>query len=106
MKARRNQKKLVQKKQQFINLIRSFFFHSDFIEALTDPSYRGQILVLTYPLIGNYGVPDMKVSILLSFAVRAPTFYWRCEKCFFETDLLILYYNLFFQLYNLCIGIR
>jgi carbamoyl-phosphate synthase small subunit len=30
-------------------------------EALTDPSYRGQILVLTYPLIGNYGVPDEKV---------------------------------------------
>lgn len=26
-------------------------------EILTDPSYRGQILVLTYPLIGNYGVP-------------------------------------------------
>ncbi len=25
-------------------------------ESLTDPSYRGQILVLTYPLIGNYGV--------------------------------------------------
>ena len=28
-----------------------------YIEALTDPSYRGQILVLTYPLVGNYGVP-------------------------------------------------
>ena len=27
-------------------------------ESLTDPSYNGQILVLTYPLIGNYGVPD------------------------------------------------
>ncbi len=27
-------------------------------ESLTDPSYQGQILVLTYPLIGNYGVPD------------------------------------------------
>jgi len=26
-------------------------------EALTDPSYRGQILVFTYPSIGNYGVP-------------------------------------------------
>jgi carbamoyl-phosphate synthase small subunit len=26
-------------------------------ETLTDPSYRGQILVLTYPLVGNYGVP-------------------------------------------------
>ncbi len=27
-------------------------------ESLTDPSYKGQLLVLTYPLIGNYGVPD------------------------------------------------
>lgn len=27
-------------------------------ETLTDPSYKGQILTLTYPLIGNYGVPD------------------------------------------------
>jgi carbamoyl-phosphate synthase small subunit len=27
-------------------------------EALTDPSYKGQILALTYPIIGNYGVPD------------------------------------------------
>ncbi|MFO7446382.1 MAG: glutamine-hydrolyzing carbamoyl-phosphate synthase small subunit [Ignavibacteriaceae bacterium] len=26
-------------------------------ETMTDPSYRGQILVSTYPLIGNYGVP-------------------------------------------------
>jgi len=27
-------------------------------EALTDPSYKGQILCFTYPLIGNYGVPS------------------------------------------------
>ncbi|KAF9993935.1 hypothetical protein BGZ80_007976, partial [Entomortierella chlamydospora] len=27
-------------------------------ESLTDPSYRGQILVLTFPLVGNYGVPS------------------------------------------------
>ena len=27
-----------------------------YAESLTDPSYRGQILVFTYPLIGNYGV--------------------------------------------------
>jgi len=31
-------------------------------ESLTDPSYSGQILVLTYPLIGNYGVPSMKMD--------------------------------------------
>jgi carbamoyl-phosphate synthase small subunit len=29
-----------------------------YIEAMTDPSYTKQILVFTYPLIGNYGVPD------------------------------------------------
>lgn len=27
-------------------------------ESLTDPSYAGQILTFTYPLIGNYGVPE------------------------------------------------
>lgn len=27
-------------------------------EALTDPSFAGQILTLTYPLVGNYGVPE------------------------------------------------
>jgi len=30
-------------------------------ESLTDPSYYGQILVLTYPLVGNYGVPESKI---------------------------------------------
>ena len=28
-----------------------------YTESLTDPSYAGQIIVLTYPLVGNYGVP-------------------------------------------------
>ncbi|MDO8514058.1 MAG: glutamine-hydrolyzing carbamoyl-phosphate synthase small subunit [bacterium] len=32
-----------------------------YVESLTDPSYAGQILVCTYPLIGNYGVPDKKL---------------------------------------------
>ena len=34
-------------------------------EALTDPSYNGQILTLTYPLVGNYGVPpyDLELGI-------------------------------------------
>jgi len=29
-----------------------------YVEALTDPSYAGQILMMTYPLIGNYGVAE------------------------------------------------
>lgn len=31
-------------------------------ESLTDPSYKGQILVATYPLIGNYGVPGKETE--------------------------------------------
>ena len=31
-------------------------------ESLTDPSYAGQILVETFPLIGNYGVPDSSMG--------------------------------------------
>src|SRR3990167_8628878 len=29
-------------------------------ESFTDPSYKGQILILTYPIIGSYGIPDKK----------------------------------------------
>jgi len=37
-------------------------------ETLTDPSYLGQILVCTYPLIGNYGVPgNQKENDLLKY---------------------------------------
>ncbi len=32
-----------------------------YTETLTDPSYRGQILCMTYPLIGNYGVPSKTI---------------------------------------------
>jgi carbamoyl-phosphate synthase small subunit len=31
-------------------------------ESLTDPSYAGQILVMTFPLVGNYGVPDTGIG--------------------------------------------
>lgn len=31
-------------------------------ESLTDPSYAGQLMVLTYPLVGNYGVPPFSTE--------------------------------------------
>lgn len=34
-----------------------------YTESLTDPSYEGQILILTYPLVGNYGVPARTDSL-------------------------------------------
>lgn len=36
---------------------------TSYTESMTDPSYRGQILVFTTPLIGNYGVPLNKTPI-------------------------------------------
>ena len=35
-------------------------------ESLTDPSYEGQILVTTFPLLGNYGVPPSDANPLMS----------------------------------------
>lgn len=33
-----------------------------YVESLSDPSYRGQIVVFTYPHIGNYGVPGQELD--------------------------------------------
>ncbi|HTE85654.1 MAG TPA: glutamine-hydrolyzing carbamoyl-phosphate synthase small subunit [Dehalococcoidia bacterium] len=46
-------------------------------EILTDPSYAGQIVVMTYPLIGNYGVSDDDVE---SARIQAAGFVIR-EEC-------------------------
>jgi carbamoyl-phosphate synthase small subunit len=52
-------------------------------EGLTDPSYRGQILIMSYPLIGNYGVtPDDNESDAVhvrGYAVR--------ENCTFHSGM-------------------
>ncbi|KAM6499729.1 hypothetical protein JOM56_005237 [Amanita muscaria] len=41
-----------------------------YTESLTDPSYEGQILVLTYPLIGNYGVPERPEDMLSTLPTK------------------------------------
>jgi len=43
-----------------------------YVETLTDPSYKGQILVLTYPLIGNYGVPREVIQTGLLHPYESP----------------------------------
>ncbi|WP_058484857.1 carbamoyl phosphate synthase small subunit [Defluviitalea phaphyphila] len=55
-------------------------------EVLTDPSYYGQIVTMTYPLIGNYGInlDDMESNSpkVKGFIVREKSDYpnnWRCE---------------------------
>ena len=61
-----------------------------YLEVMTDPSYAGQIVCMTYPLIGNYGInlDDMESAgpRLKGFIVREKCDYpnnWRCE---FELD--------------------
>jgi len=55
-------------------------------EVLTDPSYYGQIVVMTYPLIGNYGVNDEDMESgkiqVSGFIVKEPSLIpsnWRCQ---------------------------
>lgn len=45
-----------------------------YVESLTDPSYAGQILVFTYPLIGNYGVSAAKTWESQKIHVRGAIF--------------------------------
>lgn len=56
-------------------------------EVLTDPSYRGQIVTMTYPLIGNYGIneddgesdkPQVKGFIVREYSENPSNF--RCQK--------------------------
>jgi carbamoyl-phosphate synthase small subunit len=56
-------------------------------EILTDPSYNGQIVTLTYPLIGNYGInsEDMEsyrphaMGLVVGECSRIPS-NWRCDR--------------------------
>ena len=47
---------------------------SGYVEVLTDPSYRGQMVTMTYPLIGNYGVTpedfESRRTFLSAFIVK------------------------------------
>ncbi len=56
-------------------------------EILTDPSYKGQIVAMTYPLIGNYGINDEDVESIKPYAegfiVKEASEYpsnWRSKK--------------------------
>ena len=44
-----------------------------YLEVLTDPSYAGQAVVMTYPLIGNYGITsDMESKKAMEQAIQEP----------------------------------
>src|SRR5437870_12805074 len=68
-----------------------------YTETLTDPSYRGQILCITYPLVGNYRVPSfdakdeyglpkffesdgIQVRALLIHVLSDVASHWSCTK--------------------------
>ncbi len=47
-------------------------------EVLTDPSYKSQIVVFTYPLIGNYGINEKDLESKIP-QVKAVAVYEACE---------------------------
>ena len=60
-------------------------------EILTDPSYKGQIVIMTYPLIGNYGVNEEDIESrgpkVEGFIIRENCLLfsnWRGDKCLSE----------------------
>ena len=59
-------------------------------EVLTDPSYYGQIVTMTYPLIGNYGInledPESKKVQVKGFIVREKCDLPNNFRCEFELD--------------------
>lgn len=65
-----------------------------YVEALTDPSYSGQILVFTYPLIGNYGVSSSetweskKIHVKGVILSELSPFYSHHEASYSLTDWL------------------
>lgn len=50
-------------------------------ESLTDPSYEGQILVSTYPLLGNYGVPPKTIKDGLSLYLESERIHCEAIIC-------------------------
>lgn len=60
---------------------------SGYQETLTDPSFCGQIVVMTYPLVGNYGTNDLfnqgRKSFFQGYVISELCDHpsnWRCEK--------------------------
>ena len=58
-----------------------------YFEILTDPSYAGQVVIMTYPLIGNYGINNcdresngVKVSGFIVKGHSVNPNHWQCEK--------------------------
>ncbi len=51
-----------------------------YVEALTDPSFAGQILVMTHPQVGNYGVPDTDNYESPRVQVQGLVVAWHCPR--------------------------
>ncbi len=66
-------------------------------EALTDPSYKGQILTMTYPLIGNYGV---RRGFFESDKIQVEGFVVKEESEFYDHRIAVRNINQFLKDYK------
>lgn len=68
-----------------------------YVETLTDPSYYGQIILQTFPLIGNYGImeedfegePQLKGYVVKEYCRRPSNF-----RCQYDVDTFLKKYNI------------
>ncbi|WP_026693261.1 carbamoyl phosphate synthase small subunit [Peribacillus kribbensis] len=61
-------------------------------EVLTDPSYRGQIIVFTYPLIGNYGINKEDFESKIPHAAGVVVFKGNMEHSHFQAECSLAEY--------------
>lgn len=61
-----------------------------YVETLTDPSYAGQIITFTYPLIGNYGVPNKKFWEAKKIHANGVVVDWACQNYSHPVGLMSL----------------
>ena len=72
---------------------------SGYPESLTDPSYAGQLMTLTYPLAGNYGVPPF------TFAPDGLPVFMESERIHAEA-LIVSDYSGNYSHWNKCRALR
>jgi carbamoyl-phosphate synthase small subunit len=80
-------------------------------ESLTDPSYAGQMMVLTYPLVGNYGVPPFTFGTVSSVETQSQQTGQGVLPLFMESDriyataLIVADYSEQYSHWNACEGL-
>ena len=70
-----------------------------YLEVLTDPSYYGQVVTMTYPLVGNYGInfDDYESRMYFDRVLRQSGLFDQLERMGIQDGDIVSMYNLEFE---------